>query len=218
MLARSILSRMMSCHNHGASLAVRKQAPAFTANAVHDEKTLKVSLDQFKGKYLVMLFYPFDFTFVCPTELIAFSDRINDFKQLNTEVLGVSTDSVYSHLAWTKLSRKEGGVGKLSYPLVSDFSKSISREFGFLVEDPNDGLNGAALRGLTVIDGKGVVKHVQINDAGVGRSVDEVLRLVQAFQFSEEHGEVCPANWRPGQKAMKPTQEGLKEYAKEEFK
>ncbi len=219
MLSRSILSRMMCCgHIKSPQLYVRQKAPQFNAVAVHEDKTFKVNLEQFKGKYLVMLFYPFDFTFVCPTELIAFSERMDEFKALNTEVLGVSTDSHFSHMAWMKTPRNEGGIGKLAYPLVSDFSKSISRDFGFLVEDEKDGLNGAALRGLTLIDGKGIVKHIQINDAGVGRSVDEVIRLVQAFKFTEEHGEVCPANWKPGKKAMKPTEEGLKDFAKKEFK
>jgi alkyl hydroperoxide reductase subunit AhpC len=190
-----------------SKLFVRKRAPEFNAVAVQDQKTIKVNLDQFKGKYLIMLFYPFDFTFVCPTELIAFSERLQEFKELNTEILGVSTDSHFSHMAWLKTPRNEGGIQNLSYPLISDFSKSISKDYGFLVEDDKDELDGAALRGLALIDGTGIVKHIQINDEGVGRSVDEALRLVQAFRFTEEHGEVCPANWKPGKKAMKPTQE-----------
>lgn len=142
------------------------------------EKFSKISSSELAGKYSVLIFYPFDFTYVCPTELIAYSERIEDFKKLNTLVYGISTDSHFTHLAWIKTQRKEGGVGTLNFPLISDFSKDISRNFGFLVEDPNDGLYGAPLRGLVIINEKGIVRHISINDAPVGRNVDETLRLI----------------------------------------
>lgn len=161
-------------------------------------------MSDFAGKYLVLLFYPFDFTYVCPTELIAFSEAINEFKKINAEVLGVSTDSHYTHLAWINTERTEGGLGKINYPLLADISKDMSANYNVLVENPNDAMYGAALRGLFIIDGEGKLKAMQINDDAVGRSVEEVLRLIKAFQYAEEHGEVCPANWKPGDKTIVP--------------
>ena len=148
-------------------------------------------------------------TFVCPTEIIAFSDRINEFKELNTEVVGVSTDSQFSHLAWINLDRKQGGLGGLTYPLLSDFNKTISKDYDVLVEK-----DGLALRGLFLIDPNGIVCQITINDLPVGRSIDETLRLIKAFQFVEKHGEVCPANWDPKKKAdtIKPDPKGSLEY------
>ena len=165
----------------------------------------------------MLLFYPFDFTYVCPTELIAFSENIAKFKELNTEVLGISTDSHFTHLAWLKTKREEGGIEQLSYPLIADISKEISKSYGVLVEDREDELFGAALRGLFIIDGKGKVRTLQINDAPVGRSVEETLRLIQAFQYTDVHGEVCPAGWRPGQKTIIPDQEKKRVYFQETF-
>lgn len=186
---------------------VQHAAPDFKGTAVVDGNFKPVSLTDFKGKYLVLFFYPLDFTFVCPTEIIAFSDRIKDFREINTDVVGVSTDSHFSHLAWINTSRKEGGLGGLQYPLLSDFTKAISRAYGVLVESA-----GLALRGLFIIDPNGVVRQITINDLPVGRSVDETLRLVKAFQFVEKHGEVCPANWEPNSPTIKPDPKGAKEY------
>jgi len=186
---------------------VQKPAPAFKAQAVVGGQFKEVSLEDYKGKYVVVYFYPLDFTFVCPTEIIAFSDRIKEFEAINTAVLGISTDSHFSHLAWVNQPRKQGGLGGLDYPLVSDFNKNISRDYGVLIEEA-----GIALRGLFIIDPEGVVRQMSINDLPVGRSVDETLRLIKAFQFVEKHGEVCPANWQPEAPTIKPTPTDSLEY------
>ena len=202
-----------------AHLLPRQQAPSFSnVNAVIDGSFKKVSLGDYAGKYLVLLFYPFDFTYVCPTELIAFSESIGAFRDLGAEVLGISTDSHFTHLAWTRTPRNEGGLGSLSYPLLADISKDVSRSYGVLVEDSTDDLYGAALRGLYIIDGTGKIRSIQINDAPVGRSVDETLRLIQAFKHTDEHGEVCPANWKPGKKTIIPDQDQKNKYFSEAFK
>lgn len=193
----------------------RQKAPFFQATAVLDGKFTKVSLSDYEHKYLVVLFYPFDFTYVCPTELISFSDSLDKFKAIGSDVIAISTDSHFTHLAWTKTPRNQGGVGNLRIPLLADISKKISKSYGVLVEDELDELFGAALRGLYIIDGKGVIRSLQINDAPVGRSVEETLRLIQAFQYSDVHGEVCPANWKPGDKTIKPNQEEKMEYFKD---
>ncbi|RUS79431.1 hypothetical protein EGW08_012808 [Elysia chlorotica] len=168
---------------HLAAARVQHPAPDFKAQAVVDGQFKELKLSDFKGKYLVLFFYPLDFTFVCPTEIIAFSENIDKFKAINTEVVGVSTDSHFSHLAWINTPRKQGGLGGLEYPLLADFNKTISADYDVLLKD------GVALRGLFIIDPKGVVRQITINDLPVGRSVDETLRLIQAFQFVEEHGE-----------------------------
>jgi alkyl hydroperoxide reductase subunit AhpC len=149
--------------------------------AVINEKFEEVKLSDYSGEYLVLLFYPFDFTFVCPTELISFSDSIPQFDEINTKILGISADSLHSHLAWVRTSRSAGGIGKLNYPLVADFNKKFSADYGVLVTDPEDDLVGAPLRGLYIIDGKGVIRHAAVNDAPVGRSVDETIRLLKGF-------------------------------------
>uniref|UniRef100_A0A8W4FPY9 Peroxiredoxin-2 n=1 Tax=Sus scrofa TaxID=9823 RepID=A0A8W4FPY9_PIG len=159
------------------------------------------------GKYLVLFFYPLDFTFVCPTEIIAFSDRAEEFHQLGCEVLGVSVDSQFTHLAWINTPRKEGGLGPLKIPLLADVTRNLSLDYGVLKED-----EGIAYRGLFIIDGKGVLRQITVNDLPVGRSVDEALRLVQAFQYTDEHGEVCPAGWKPGSDTIKPNVDDSKEY------
>ena len=151
---------------------------------------------------------PLDFTFVCPTEITNFSDANEQFKAINCDVVGVSIDSVFSHLAWVNTSRNKGGLGKMNIPLVGDISKEMTKAFGMLVEDPADDMVGASLRGTVIIDGAGKVRHISNTDAPVGRSVDEVLRLVQAFQFVEKHGEVCPAGWKPGKATMKADPKG----------
>jgi peroxiredoxin (alkyl hydroperoxide reductase subunit C) len=182
-------------------------APDFKATAlVNGQFVPDFSLSQFQGKKVVLFFYPLDFTFVCPTEILAFSDAIQQFRERNTEVIGVSVDSQFSHLAWTNTERKEGGIKGLAFPLVSDLNKTIAADYGVLLGA------GIALRGLFIINEKGILKHITVNDNSLGRNVEEVLRLVDAVEFAEKHGEVCPANWKPGQKAMKPTSEGLKAY------
>lgn len=186
---------------------VQKPAPAFKAQAVVDGQFKEVSLADYQGKYVVVYFYPLDFTFVCPTEIIAFSDRIAEFKDIGCEVIGISTDSHFSHLAWINQPRKQGGLGGLSYPLVSDFNKNISRDYGVLIEEA-----GIALRGLFIVDPTGVLRQMSVNDLPVGRSVDETLRLIKAFQFVEKNGEVCPANWTPESPTIKPSPEGSLEY------
>jgi len=196
----------------------RKFAPAFKGKAVVGDKFVDVSLEDYKGAYVVLLFYPFDFTYVCPTELIAFSEAHNEFAKTNAKVLGISVDSHFTHLAWTKLSRNQGGLGHINYPLFADVSKDMSRDYGVLVEDPEDGLYGASLRGLFIIDGTGKIRHVQVNDEQVGRSVDETLRLIKAFQYADEHGEVCPANWQPGSATIKPDQVKKLAYFEEAYK
>ncbi|XP_029926847.1 thioredoxin-dependent peroxide reductase, mitochondrial [Myripristis murdjan] len=187
--------------------AVTQPAPAFKGTAVHNGEFKEVSLSDFKGKYLVLFFYPLDFTFVCPTEIIAFSDKASEFHDINCEVVGVSVDSHFTHLAWTNTPRKAGGLGGIHIPLLADLTKQISRDYGVLLENP-----GIALRGLFIIDPNGVVKHMSVNDLPVGRSVEETLRLVRAFQFVETHGEVCPASWTPHSPTIKPTPEGSKDY------
>jgi peroxiredoxin 2/4 len=186
---------------------VTQPAPDFKAAALVDGQIVQdFTLSQFRGRKVVLFFYPLDFTFVCPTEVLAFSDAIQAFKARRTEVIGVSVDSPYSHLAWAGTERGEGGVKGVAYPLVSDLGKTIAADYGVLLPE------GIALRGLFILDEQGVIKHVTINDNSLGRNVDEVLRLLDAVDFAARHGEVCPANWRQGEKAMKPTQEGLKEY------
>ncbi|KAL6263583.1 hypothetical protein P5V15_006372 [Pogonomyrmex californicus] len=187
---------------------IQKPAPDFSGTAVvkGDFKTIK--LNDYKGKYVVLFFYPLDFTFVCPTEIIAFSDKISEFEALNTQVIGVSTDSHFSHLAWINTPRKQGGLGgDLGYPLLSDFNKTIASRYNVLLQD-----SGIALRGLFIIDKEGILRQFCVNDLPVGRSVEETLRLIKAFQFVEKHGEVCPANWQPDSKTIKPNPKDSKKY------
>lgn len=196
-----------------ARASVPNAAPDFKAQAVLPDGSFgEVSLSNYKGKYVVLFFYPLDFTFVCPTEIIAISDRIEEFRARGAEVVGVSIDSHFSHFAWRSTSRKEGGIGEVTYPLVADLDKSISRKYGVLLESP-----GIALRGLFIIDPEGKVRHITINDLPLGRNVDEMLRVIDALQFTAEHGEVCPANWQKGEDGMKPSNAGLKEYAAAKF-
>ncbi|KAM0939776.1 putative thioredoxin-dependent peroxiredoxin [Dioscorea sansibarensis] len=190
---------------------VGNTAPDFEAEAVFDQEFINVKLSDYIGKkYVILFFYPLDFTFVCPTEITAFSDRYSDFEKLNTEILGVSIDSVFSHLAWIQTDRKSGGLGDLKYPLVSDVTKSISKSYNVLIPD-----QGIALRGLFIIDKEGVIQHSTINNLAIGRSVDETLRTLQALQYVKENpDEVCPAGWKPGEKSMKPDPKLSKEYFK----
>ena len=188
------------------STLVGKKAPAFQADAVHNGAFKSVSLEDYKKKWVVLFFYPLDFTFVCPTEILAFSDRHEEFKKLGAEVLGVSIDSKFTHLAWCERPRQQGGIEGLNYPLLADVKKEIVGNYGVLTDD------GVALRGLFVIDPDGVIQHATINNLGVGRSVDETLRVLQAFQFVRDHGEVCPANWKPGGETMKADPQKSKAY------
>lgn len=190
----------------GAPL-VGAPAPGFSAEAVFDQEFMTCNLSDYKGKYVVLFFYPLDFTFVCPTEITAFSDRHAEFAAINTEILGVSVDSQFSHLAWVQTERKAGGLGDLAYPLVSDLKKEIASSYDVLTDE------GIALRGLFIIDREGVVQHSTINNLAFGRNVDETLRVLQALQYVQENpDEVCPAGWKPGDKTMKPDPEGSKEY------
>lgn len=189
---------------------VGKQAPEFTATAVKKGEIIEnFSLSDFKNKYVVLFFYPLDFTFVCPTELHAFSDRLEDFEKRNVEVIGVSIDSHFSHLAWLNTPKSKGGIEGVGYPIVSDLNKTISADYDVLVENA-----GIAYRGLFLLDKDHVVRHQVVNDLPLGRNVSETLRMIDALQFTEKHGEVCPANWNTGDKSMKPTQDGLEDFFK----
>uniref|UniRef100_UPI00358F8C27 peroxiredoxin-1-like n=1 Tax=Myxine glutinosa TaxID=7769 RepID=UPI00358F8C27 len=186
---------------------IGKPAPDFSGPCVVDGEFKDIKLADFKGKYLVFFFYPLDFTFVCPTEIIAFSERAEEFRKIECEVVGASTDSHFSHLAWVERSRKQGGLGNMKIPLLADKTCAIARDYGVLKED-----EGIAYRGLFIIDGNGILRQITINDLPVGRSVDETLRLVQAFKFTDEHGEVCPAGWKPGSETIKPDVVKSKEF------
>ena len=168
-------------------------APDFAATALVGEEFKNIKLSDYKGKYVLLYFYPLDFTFVCPTEIIAFDEKLAEFKKRNTEVLGVSVDSQFSHLAWNKLERTKGGLGGVRYPLIADLNKNIARSYGVLLEDA-----GIALRGLFIIDKEGIIRHLLVNDLPLGRSVDEAIRVLDALQFVEKHGEVCPRRMAQG--------------------
>ncbi|XP_075758522.1 peroxiredoxin-2 [Pelodiscus sinensis] len=193
----------MACGN----AHIGRPAPGFRATAVVDGAFKEIQLSDYRGKYVVLFFYPLDFTFVCPTEIIAFSEHAEDFRQLQCQVLGASVDSHFSHLAWINTPRKDGGLGAINFPLLSDLTHSMATDYGVLKED-----EGIAYRGLFIIDDKGILRQITINDLPVGRSVEEVLRLVQAFQYTDTHGEVCPAGWHPGSDTIKPTVAESKEY------
>lgn len=189
-------------------ILVGRKVPEFTAKAVWKGQILEnFSLTQFRGKYIIFFFYPLDFTFVCPTELHAFQEKLHEFEARGAHVVGCSVDSVYSHFAWLNTPKKLGGIEGVTYPLVSDLNKTIARDFDALV--PGDGI---AFRALFLIDKQGVVRHQLVNDLPLGRSVDEALRMLDALIFFEQNGEVCPANWGQGKRGMKATTLGLQEY------
>ena len=189
------------------SSLVTKEAPDFTAQAVMpDNSFAELSLSSYRGKYVVLFFYPLDFTFVCPSEIIAFDKAVDEFEARNTALIAASVDSHFTHLAWKNTPRDHGGIGQVRFPMVADLGKSIAADYGVLSN------NEVALRGLFLIDKKGIVRHALVNDLPLGRDVAETLRILDALQFTEEHGEVCPANWHKGQTAMKPTSEGVAEY------
>ena len=187
---------------------VTQEAPDFTAEAVMPDNSFgQIKLSSFRGRYVVLFFYPLDFTFVCPSEILAFNKRLEDFKQRNCEVIGVSVDSKFTHLAWKNTPLDNGGIGNIQYPLVQDLNKAIAKSYGILFNE------AVALRGLFLIDTKGIIRHAVINDLPLGRSVSEALRMVDALQFVETHGDqVCPANWQEGDEAMKPTAQGVASY------
>lgn len=185
---------------------VQKNAPDFKGKAVFGHEFRDISLSTFKGKWVVLFFYPLDFTFVCPTEIIDFSENVDEFKKLNAEVVGCSVDSQYTHLAWINTPRKEGGLGDINYPLLSDINKTISEAYGVLTPA------GVALRGLFIINPKGQIVYEVVHDLAVGRNPAETLRVLAAFQQVEKTGEVCPSSWKPGAKTMKADPVGSKEY------
>lgn len=191
---------------------VTQSAPDFKAQAVMPDGSFKeVSLSDYKGKYVLLFFWPLDFTFVCPTEIIAFSEAASQFEALNVQILGVSIDSHFTHLAWRNTPRNQGGIGSIAYPMVADLSRQISRDYDVLLDA------GIALRGLFLIDKDGVVRHQVVNDLPLGRSVDEALRMVKALQYFETKGEVCPANWQEGARTIKANVQDSKEFFEAEY-
>lgn len=206
--------RGLNYHIARQATMVGSQAPFLDEKfkGVVDEEIETMSFSEYKGDngYVVLFFYPLDFTFVCPTEIIAFSDRFEEFKSRNTQVIGVSVDSEFSHLAWIQMSRDEGGLGGLEYPLVSDFHRELAKAYGVLSPE------GVAYRGLFIIDKEGVIQHATVNNMAFGRNVDEVLRVLDAIQYVQGNpDEVCPAGWQPGEKTMRPDFEGKREYFSE---
>jgi peroxiredoxin 2/4 len=187
---------------------VGKPAPNFKTKAVIGERIVEnFSLSDMKGKYVIFFFYPLDFTFVCPTELHAFQDKLEEFEKRNAQVIGCSVDSCYSHYAWLQIPKDKGGIQGVNYPIVADLNKSIAADYDVLNHQ-----EGIAYRGLFLINKEGIVHHQIVNDLPLGRSVDEALRMLDALIYVEKYGEVCPANWNGGKKSMKPTQEGLELY------
>lgn len=190
------------------SRLVGNKAPFFEEAALVNGQKKTISLNDYKDKWKILFFYPLDFTFVCPTEIVAFSDAADKFKAVNCELVACSVDSFFSHLAWTKQARAEGGLGEVNFPIIADLNKNVARSYEVL----NEG--GIALRGLFIIDDKDVIQHATINNLSVGRNVEEALRLVDAYQYTAKHGEVCPANWTKGKDTMKPDPKGSKDWFK----
>ena len=203
------------CELSNCDIQVGQPAPAFAGQAVvgqnivdisYEAGTLTVDGKGSKGKYLVLFFYPLDFTFVCPTEIIAFHKKIAEFEKAGANVVGVSVDSPFTHLAWKNTPRNEGGLGEIDFPLLADLGKQASEDYEVLLGD------GIAARGVFIIDGEGVLQSYTVNNLGVGRNVNEIIRLIEGFKFVAEHGEVCPADWNPGDDTMKPDPVGSQEY------
>ncbi|MEW5942558.1 MAG: peroxiredoxin [Pseudomonadota bacterium] len=191
------------------SVLVGKPAPDFTATAVMGNNEIIESFNLYaniKGKYAVLFFYPLDFTFVCPSEILAFDHRYQEFKDRNTEVIAISVDSQFTHLAWKNTPVNNGGLGQVKFPMVADLTKQISRDYDVLIND------AVSLRGTFLVDRDGIVRHQVVNDLPLGRNIDEAIRMVDALQFFEQHGEVCPAGWNKGKAGMKATPEGVAEY------
>ncbi|MBF0622770.1 MAG: peroxiredoxin [Magnetococcales bacterium] len=190
-----------------SNIMVTEAAPEFKGQAVMPDNSFQeISLEEYKGKYVVLFFYPLDFTFVCPSEIIAFDHRLAEFKNRGVEVIGCSIDSHFSHLAWKNTPVNEGGIGNVQYPLLADLTKSISKDYGVLFN------KSIALRGSFLIDKEGILRHMVVNDLPLGRNIDEMLRTIDALQFTEEHGEVCPAGWKGGDEGMKGSAEGVADY------
>ena len=187
---------------------IGQQAPDFTATAVMPDGSFNENfkLSDYRGKYVVLFFYPLDFTFVCPSEIIEFSKKIGEFQSRDTQVIGVSIDSQFSHWAWRNTPVNEGGIGEIKYPLVADITKTISRDYGVLIDD------SVALRGTFLIDKDGVIQHMVVNNLPLGRNIDEAVRMVDALQHVEKYGEVCPAGWTKGDEAMTPNADGVAKY------
>jgi peroxiredoxin (alkyl hydroperoxide reductase subunit C) len=197
------------------AVLVGKQAPDFTATTVMGDNTINenFTLSEYtKGKPCILFFYPLDFTFVCPSEIIAFDNRLQDFKDRGVEVIAVSVDSQFSHIAWKNTEINKGGIGQVKFPMVADLTKQIARDYDVLVND------AVAFRGTFLIDKAGVVRHQIVNDLPLGRNIDEAIRMVDALQFHEEHGEVCPAGWNKGKKGMTATADGVASYLADEAK
>merc|ERR1719433_1152595 len=194
----------------GATVSIGNPAPSFKTAAAMPDKSIKtLSLKDYEGKYLVLFFYPLDFTFVCPTEIVAFSEKAEEFEKSNCALVGCSVDSEFTHIAWMETDRKKGGLGELKIPLLADVTRDIAKKYNCLMSV------GHTCRATFIIDGKGIVRHMSFNDPPVGRSPEEVLRLVQGYQYTDEHGEVCPAGWTKGKKTIKPTPNDKLEYFKE---
>ena len=193
------------------SVLVAQQAPDFKSPAVMPDGTIQeaFTLSDLRGKYVVLFFWPLDFTFVCPTEILAHDHRLQAFKERNVEVVGISIDSQFTHFAWRNTPVKEGGIGPVQFPMVADITHAITRAYGVCHPD------GVALRASFLIDREGIVQHQVVNNLPLGRNVDEMLRMVDALQFTEEHGEVCPAGWQKGEGGMKPTARGVADYLSE---
>lgn len=190
-------------------IKIGSKAPGFSCEGVIDGQIKKLSLTDFSGKYKLLFFYPLDFTFVCPTELHALNEKVAEFAKRNTQVLGISVDSAYTHLAWLSTPKEQGGVAGLQFPLLSDLTKSIARDYDVLNEECS-----VALRGVFLLDKNDIVQYISINNLSFGRNIDELLRLVDALKYVEENGMVCPANWDPSQQALKPTTQGVRDYFK----
>uniref|UniRef100_A0A5G2QBQ4 thioredoxin-dependent peroxiredoxin n=1 Tax=Sus scrofa TaxID=9823 RepID=A0A5G2QBQ4_PIG len=205
---RTPISSPMESEETKDNAMVSKPAPYWEGTAVINGEFKELKLTDYRGKYLVFFFYPLDFTFVCPTEIIAFGDRIEEFRSINTEVVACSVDSQFTHLAWINTPRRQGGLGPIRIPLLSDLNHQISKDYGVYLED-----SGHTLRGLFIIDDKGILRQITLNDLPVGRSVDETLRLVQAFQYTDKHGEVCPAGWKPGSETVSQVDFSIKGVA-----
>lgn len=203
------------CETSKCEIQVGQPAPAFAGQAVVGQDIVNISYEagaltvdgkESKGKYLVLFFYPLDFTFVCPTEIIAFHKKIAEFEKAGANVVGVSVDSPYTHLAWKNTPRNEGGLGEIDFPLLADLGKQAAEDYEVLLGD------GIAARGVFIIDGEGVLQSYTVNNLGVGRNVNEIIRLIEGFKFVAEHGEVCPADWNPGDDTMKPDPVGSQKY------
>merc|ERR1719216_736147 len=208
MSLKTSLFALSLCASSTISVNIGERAPEFSSIALMPDLTFdELNLSQFSGQWLLLFFYPLDFTFVCPTEIISFSESAEHFREQNTAVLGASVDSQYSHLAWANTPRSKGGLGNIKIPLIADLTRELSRSYGVMMES-----EGHTCRGTFIIDPKGIVRHLSMNDPPVGRNVEEYLRLIQAYQYADQHGEVCPAQWTPGAKTIKPDPAGSLEF------